>query len=310
MLQPVTPPPANQPPRWPSVVGPAILIIVGLTFLAQNLGLFEYNIWALLWRLWPVWLIAVGLDLVLGRRTAWGSWLVLGLIVTIIGGALWFGSSFGTLVVGTEPVSISQPVGDARQADVRIDSSVAKLFISAGNQDTLVEGTVVPLKNERLEKSAYSVGGTLVFTLKSKSQTVFGFSNVNIKAPTWDLRLSDQIPLNLLIDAGVGESRLDLSRIQLRGLEVDAGVGDTEITLPANGKFRVDIDAGVGEVTLRIPKELAARIHVDQGVGQVRVRGDFAQSGKTYLSPDFGRSENQVEIEIDGGVGEITVEQI
>lgn len=314
MEEPFTPPPNDQPPRRPSVVGPVILIILGLAFLAQNLNILDFNIWVALWRLWPVWLIAVGLDLMLGRKTSWGTWAVLGIVIAVIGGALWFDASFSSITRGTgEPVSINQPVRNARRAEVSIDSSIANLVISAGNPEILVEGTVVPLRNERLEKNAYNSGDILVFNLKSKSQRIFGFGlpvNVNQKSPTWDLRLSDQIPINLRIDTGVGNARLDLSRLQLTGFELDAGVGDAEITLPASGRFRVDIDSGVGQLTLRIPKELGVRIDVDQGVGPLRVRGDFQRDGKAYVSPNYGQAGSRVEIEIDGGVGEITIEQI
>ncbi|MFZ5827621.1 MAG: LiaI-LiaF-like domain-containing protein [Bacillota bacterium] len=314
MEQPITPPPSNQPPRRPSVVGPVILIILGLAFLAQNLNLFDFNVWAVLWRLWPVWLIAVGLDLMLGRKTSWGTWAVLGIVIAIVGGALWVDATFDSFTGASEQVSINQPIQNARRAEMHLDTTVSNLVISDGSgSGTLVEGTVVRLEHERLEKNAYNSGDTLVFNLKAKTQRVFGFNlpgEVNLKSPTWDLRLSDQIPIALRIDAGVGTSRLDLSRIQLSELDLDAGVGDTEIILPPSGRFRVDIDSGVGQVTLRIPKELPVRIHVDQGVGSVRVRGDFQRDGKAYISPNFGQGQTQVEIDIDGGVGDITVEQI
>lgn len=312
MQEMTTPPPAPQPPRRPSVVGPAILIILGLAFLAQNLGFFEYNIWSVLWRLWPVWLIAVGLDIMLGRRTSWGSWVVLGLVFTIIGGAVWFDASFGFgPYTSGEPVTVSQPVGNARQAEVLIDSSVAELQIRAGNPSTLVEGTVMPMEQERIEKDARTSGDTLHFALRSRGQgPTFGIPfNVTTRDLTWDLRLSDQIPIDLQIDTGVGESFIDLSGIKLTGLDVDTGVGETEITLPAQGRFRVDIDSGVGELTLRIPKELAVRIHADQGIGEVNIRGDFSRQGKAYVSSNYDSAADRVDIEIDGGVGEILVEQ-
>ncbi len=310
MQTPMQPPVPPAPPRRRSVVGPVILIILGLAFLAQNLGLFDWNIWGVLWRLWPVWLIAVGLDLLIGRRTNWGSWVVVGLVLIVIGGALWFdfptmGGAFAT----GEPVTISEPARDLKQADITIDSSIARLEVTAGKSDLMVEGLVTPLRNERIQKDARNSGDTFVFTLKSHTDSLMPV-NLQGNAPTWDLQLSDQVPMRLSVDTGVGETNLDLTGLQLTSLKVNAGVGETDITLPATGQFKVEIDAGVGEVMVRIPKGMAARIRADQGIGQVRVRGDFDRSGNEYLSPGYGGAANRVEIEIDGGVGEIHIEEI
>ncbi|MFZ5815685.1 MAG: LiaI-LiaF-like domain-containing protein [Bacillota bacterium] len=312
MAYPNNPPPTAPAPRGPSIVGPVLLILLGLAFLAQNLELLDVNIWTLLLRLWPVWLIAVGLDLLLGRRTAWGSWIVLGVVLTVIAGVVWLGSLGGYMAGTREPVTIAQPVGDARQADLRIDPQVARLSISAGRQANLIEGTVTPLAHESIRKDAHNAGDTLVFSLKASGERFNLFeipSNLDVDSPTWDLRLSDQIPLHLRIDAGVGESRIDLTGARLLSLEVDAGVGDTEITLPAAGRFRVDIDSGVGRVVLRIPEELGARIQADQGLGEIRYSGEFDLEGRGRVTPDFDQAEHRVEIDIDGGVGEIIIER-
>lgn len=307
-------PPLGPQPRRTSMVGPVILIILGLAFLAQNLNLFEWDIWNVLWRLWPVWLIALGLDIMIGRRTSWGSWAVVTVVIAVIGGALWYDANFGgTYTAGTrEPVAIIQPVGNATRAEVLIDSSVSRLEVRGGGSDTLVEGTVTPLRNERISEDAHNSGDTLVFNLRSRNEQGGIFSlpfNGDFSAPTWDLRLSDKIPMSVKVDTGVGASYLDLSSIQLTDLEIDSGVGETEVSLPGTGRYRVDIDGGVGQFTVRIPRGLAVRITVDQGLGAVSVNGDFDRDGKAYISPNFSEAEHRAEIDIDGGVGQISVEQ-
>lgn len=309
-------PPMSPPPRRSSIVGPVILIILGLAFLGQNIGLFDVSIWNVLWRLWPVWLIALGLDLMLGRRNAWGSWVVLGVVVTVVAGAVAFGNTIGFRTGGLgEPVAVSQPVGSAKRAQVQIDTSVSRLSITSGSSENLVEGTVTPFEWETLQKDARNNGDTLIFNLQSRGEQgrVFGLPiNVNgsNSTPTWDLNLTDQIPMDIQIDTGVGESRIDLSKVQLTRLGLDTGVGESEISLPGQGKYRVDINSGVGELTIRLPRGIAARIHADQGIGSIEVDGDFTRESKSvYVSPNFSQAEHQAEIEIDGGVGEIVIEQ-
>jgi hypothetical protein len=52
-----------------SLVGPVILIGLGMIFLMDNLGLLDRTVWALLGTVWPLLLVAIGLDLLFGRRS-------------------------------------------------------------------------------------------------------------------------------------------------------------------------------------------------------------------------------------------------
>lgn len=296
--------------RRRSIIGPLLLIGIGLAFLAQNFGLLSSNIWVVLWHLWPAWLILAGLDLLIGRRTPWGSWALGGIAVVVLGGALLLGDALPGLGNRTpgELVQVSQPIEGASRADVRIGSGVGRLLLSPASSDLLIEGQITPLANERINQSGRTVGDRLTYTLESRGMG-WGFpGTVNTNA-SWDLRLSDRIPLSLDIDGGVGDTRIDLTGIQLTNLTLDTGVGDTDVTLPAQGIFRVKVDAGVGDLTLRLPKELAARIRIDKGVGSVSVNGGFNSADGYYVSPNFEGAEHRVEIELDAGVGSIRVIQ-
>ena len=52
--------------RRGGLIGPLILIGLGVVFLLNNLGILDWSIWEILLRLWPVLLVAAGLDLILG----------------------------------------------------------------------------------------------------------------------------------------------------------------------------------------------------------------------------------------------------
>jgi lia operon protein LiaF len=83
----------KRPERSPirgSLAGPAVLIGLGIVFLLNNLGYLGWGIWDTLLRLWPVLLIAVGLDLLIGRRSALGSALLALLVVAALGAAIWW----------------------------------------------------------------------------------------------------------------------------------------------------------------------------------------------------------------------------
>jgi len=64
-----------EPPARRSSAGryvfPLLLVAVGVILLLNNLGVIPWTIWIALGQLWPIVLILLGVELLLGRRSAW-----------------------------------------------------------------------------------------------------------------------------------------------------------------------------------------------------------------------------------------------
>ncbi|HWI61021.1 MAG TPA: toast rack family protein [Symbiobacteriaceae bacterium] len=310
---PTTPVPPVEPPqpRRRSIVGPVILILLGLAFLSNTLGIFSFNVWEMMWKLWPVWLIAVGLDMMIGRRTSWGSWVVLGLVILIIGGVVSFNNlgwvTFGTVAGPAETIAISEDLNGAKRANVQINSSVGQLRVTSTASDSkLVEGTVYRLDGERIEKDYSGSNGDMTFILKSHG---ISMPNVNTRhiGPTWSLKLNKNVAMDLKIGTGVGESTIDLAGLTLNSLDVNTGIGQTTLTLPEKGNFQATINSGIGETTLEIPRGLEARIRATKGIGALQVNGNFSRNGSYWVTPGYDNAQNRVDVEIHGGIGEINI---
>ena len=103
----------GQKSRRGSLVGPVILIGLGIVFLLNSLGLLAWSVWEVIFRLWPILLIAGGLEIILNRVSAWGSLLALVLTVIILAGALWMFRAD----IGTGQVLTGEEVKQALEAD-------------------------------------------------------------------------------------------------------------------------------------------------------------------------------------------------
>ncbi len=79
-----------KPTRRASALGPLFLITVGIVFLLNNLGVLDWSIWQSLVRLWPILLIAAGLDLLIGRRSVLGFVIAVGASLALVLGGLWW----------------------------------------------------------------------------------------------------------------------------------------------------------------------------------------------------------------------------
>jgi hypothetical protein len=303
----------NEGVRRGGLVGPLILIGLGVLFLLANLGVLNWNFWQIAIRLWPLLLIAFGLDILFGRRSPWISLTIALVVLVIAGAAIWYLDPTGPGGQAVTTQQISQPLEGATRATVHISSGVGTLRIAGVPEpapDTLVEGAVVAPEQVRLE-SDFSVNGDAAsYRLRVREAGGSPFPATWGDDRGWDLRLNRHVPIDLRIDTGVGQASLDFSELNLTGLRISTGVGQTTLTLPASGQFRAQVSGGVGETIVQIPSRMAARIRIDGGLGDVNVDGSYVREDRVYTSPNYATAQDRVDIQVSGGVGRIAVRQI
>jgi phage shock protein PspC (stress-responsive transcriptional regulator) len=99
-------------------------------------------------------------------------------------------------------------------------------------------------------------------------------------------------------DQGIGNTTLDLSRIDLSGLDgpvttrLDGGVGNLEVTVPRSADVRVDVDGGIGNVDV-------LGLGLDSGGGYSR------GSGADWSGDD----DPEIVLTIDAGIGNVEVDR-
>ena len=291
--------------RRGGLVGPIILIAIGVIFLLNNLGMTSVDLWELVTRLWPILLIGWGLDILIGRRSMGLSLGVLAVTVALLAGGAWWVATQSPRGEAVTDERISQSLQGAKQADVVIEFGAGGLRLGPLAGEGLIEGTLALGRGEQVEQDFSVEGDTAHYRLRTRDTSVFWFDNPG--EVVWDLRVSRTVPLELDVSTGVGESNLNLEGLRLTDLRVRIGVGKTTIRLPAEGQFPVEIDGGVGEVIVWLPQGMEARINVDTGLGSFNAPSGFEQVGEDYFSPGYDGAENRVDINIDAGIGSISV---
>ncbi|UCC63212.1 MAG: hypothetical protein JSV36_21160 [Anaerolineae bacterium] len=295
--------------RYPSLVWPILLITAGALFLLSNLGVLEINFWEL-WRLWPLLLILAGLEIILGRRSFLGSLIVLIVTIAVVAGVVIF------LVTAPDVLApsvsggvdrIVEPLEGIERASLKVDFAAGQLDISALSDSTsLIEGDL-ELATER--KPAWEIdrkGSQADMTLEYKGR----FSTSGWRGgDEWHLHLSPNVGLALEVDVGAGRATIDLTGLDIRDLSVSAGASQSTVVLPREGNFAAEISGGVGGLVLEIPEEMAARIQVDRGLGALDVSSRFEKEGDVYQTDDWDTSDDRVDLQVDIGVGLITVRE-
>jgi hypothetical protein len=127
----------------------------------------------------------------------------------------------------------------------------------------------------------------------------------------WDLRLNDEVPTDLVVEMGAGESDLDLDSITLTGLTLHMGSGKTTVDLTGDYARNIDasIEGGVGEATVLVPSEVDVRLSAEGGLGEINAEG-LRRDGDSYVNDAYGALEVTLNVDVRGGVGQINLEVV
>jgi Cell wall-active antibiotics response 4TMS YvqF len=287
--------------RKPNQTLAIVLIGIGAVIMLMNVGVMNWFTTLSFLQLWPVVLIAVGVDIF--TRGRYRFMVVLAALVVAVGLYFTGGSWLGTTRVATE--QIEQGLESSSRATVTITSGVSELRVTGlKDSNNLVSGKIDLAGGEQAIKQFDKNGDAAIYELRSEWPRGRA---MNVRNHLWDLALTTRIPLDLTVESGVGRTTLDLREMQLSNLKVTTGVGETTVTL-ATGSYKVDVNTGVGATTIRIPTEVAARVELERGLGSVNVRGGFDKNEDVYTSSDYATAKNRIDLNVQGGVGAITIQ--
>lgn len=290
--------------RGEGVSGATFMIGLGVIFLLASLGYLQLDVWWVILHFWPIFLIAFGFDILIGRRSRLASLLGMLAILAILLGGIWLFTNrgFGAVTGGD---AFEEPLGQSIAGEIVLNPAVGELRVAASDQaDVLVAGQVPEIHDVEIERSVDAGKATLSLSLREGSSVTFpggGGSNV------WDIALTTQIPLEFSLDMGVGNSTLDLTGLQLEGLDVHHAIGRAVITLPAEGEFYGQADLAIGELVILVPRGRALRLKVDKGIATLSLPPGFTREGDIVTSPEAGANADLVNLDVNVAIGVLSV---
>jgi hypothetical protein len=295
-------------PRNVSLFGPLLLVFIGCILLLNTLGMLEWSIWWQILRLWPVLLIAAGLELLIGRRSAWGSLLAAVLAVAVLVGALWLVRS-DSLTTSLPSEEIRQPLGTVTQAKIVIEPGVGTLYIEASPESAnLVEGQINIGQGEDLVQDFSQEGTRATYQLTTGGEAWIPFTGGWDERRVWELGLSPGAALDLESGLGVGNSELDLTGLALSSLKATTGVGRMEVLLPAEGRLQAQVDGAIGITVIVIPEGMAVRVQADTALAARDLpEGYEEEQDGVYVSPGYATAENRVDLELTQAIGAVEI---
>ncbi len=286
-----------------SIVFPVLLIVAGVVLVLNNLGYLPWSVWGLLARLWPVVLIALGLDILFGRAVL--RWAIGVALVVLVGIAV------ALAVVGPQGVGpgreVRVPLPGAEQGRADLSFPVGSLDVRvSADPNLLLSGVVFAPWPDSARWAERRSGGEAGVELTVER-------GYELPRTIWpnrcraELALSSRVPWALTATLGEGRARLDLTGLNLAELVVRGGGGPLELTLPAQGSFRASVWGGAGEVTLRVPPSLPVRIRRTGGCGLVELVGPYVEEDGTIVTPGVGADLPVAELEVGSSAGRVRI---
>ena len=198
--------------------------------------------------------------------------------------------------------SVSVDLQGAREVSLRIGHGAGQLRVGAGaTVGKAIEGEC----SEGVTVNSRVAGDRLEVRLGADPVS---FPFVGTRGLDWALRLSKDVPFALELETGANQSIVDLRDLRVTSLHLQTGASSTEVTLPASGQLTVHVELGAAEAKIRVPEGVAGRIRSQSGLAEINInQSRFPYSNGIYESPDFGTSANRFDMNIEAGVGKVSV---
>lgn len=302
------------------ILGGLTVVAIGLVLLANTTGYLPWSVWRNILSLWPLLLVAAGIDII-GRSadTVWlralSSLLVLGglaygaLVMPAMGAS---GFVIGTARSAT-PFSFSEPHDDSiRSGRASVNAGLSRFKLGSGETLATAAG-MSPFGTPSFD--ARKTGSSVVVSVAEHENGPFVFTGRTDSS--MDMTLDRSVAWDSLdISAGLSDSVIDLSDLEVTRSDVSVGLSSTTITFGRKAlDARATISGGLGSLKLRVPSGLAVELDASTGLGSLnvpsgwtRVSGSGGQSVRR--TPGFDSSTGpKLRIDLSAGLGSTNIEE-
>lgn len=279
----------NDDRNFPNLFWPILLIGIGGLLLLQNLGLIDPFPWNVFWRLWPVFLVAAGINLLFGR----GNRVLSGLLSALLGIAVVALMFFSPMIVDSLPApemvteSFAEPDDGIETANVTLDFDRGNMTVYPLEDSLNFFEAVVTHDEEVHFNSSGSRNRSIRLNLNDVGAPQIGFFFGDQNQINAEIGMMPGVPTDLRINIGGGSADLFLEDLELTRLRADSGSGSLEVVLPA-GHYPVDLGSGSGSISVATADVAALDLSAEVGSGRISLNLGEDTSGEMKLDSGSG----------------------
>lgn len=321
-----------------------VLVLIGAAILLSNYGYLHFH-WYNLFRLWPIFLIIGGVNLVFAHnKSPWATILKVAVVVFGIGLVLFgnFGNRYnfwpgayysyhddrddndGNNNNNNDKDDDDDDNDDSDKGDViksgngvfnapyNADMKFARLNISGGGTTYNLSDTSFKLFSATTNSSngRYSLvqskdDSTYVVDFHMNGHHNFNFDTDKNSA---NIRLNPAPEWDIHVETGATKLDFDLTKFKVRKLDLQGGAASFDVKLGQPLAITdVEISTGVSGVDISIPQNAACSIETDSGLSDNHFDGFNKTSDNNYETPGFENAKNKIHIHMSGGLSDFKV---
>jgi hypothetical protein len=291
--------------RYRSYFWPAVLILIGVFALLVNSGVISTDRLSLLFDLWPVILIVIGLEL-LARRAAPGQ---AGDVAAVLIVLLAAGGAVAYVALAPNPSTSGKldshaAVGNLHHAALEIDAGAATITVTGtsalgGDLYRAAIDYSGPKPSVDLDRS----NGNLTI-----SQGSTGFGVFQTRRFILDLQINSTIPWTIASNGGASTETFKLASLPLKSMDLNTGASREDITLGTpSGVVPIKINGGALTVNLHRPPGTGASVNVSGGAVSLTFDGHQSH-GIGEVGEATGSSTDMYRVEVSGGASTVTMD--
>jgi hypothetical protein len=301
----------------------AILLSAGVVLLLNTTGHTPWVVWFKIFSLWPVALIAIGIELLFKKsKLAFVALLSPLLFFAAILGPVFFGGydygwyDYGRSHHGSRTYHLSQDFDSTytgMKVSLRMNSG--DLTISSGTEK-LISANLDYFSHKPLVDSQQADSGrTINYQIRDKERKWFSgrIGRVWIGRARgrkeWDVRLTDRIPVILNLDLKSGDARLDLSNLKLTECDLDVNNSETDIKIGEMvEEANLTIRSRSSEISLSIPEGIGLRIVNRTNLSSTSFSWlTLEEKGQGYQTPDYEEAPHKLSVSLEGSLTSLKI---
>lgn len=293
-----------------------ILVFFGILSLLENFDLLAVDWWSLL-QLWPLIIVYFGLLFFPAKARVIG---VIGLFV-IIAGFTFYHLSWQLEEGANEPAFEAperneKPGAESSDLTLPYDSAykVGRLNVEGGPGKFHIQGTTT---DHMAVISGHQGAGwgalNLKHQLKGDTFTInSAITKGNFPESGDPLRflLNPDPVWHMDFEVGASRANFNLAPLKVKRLSIDAGASSVKLRLGDRyEQTKVTLESGVSSIKLKIPESSGCRVESTADLSDLDFEGFHKLEEGKWESKGFKNAENQILLNIQGGLSHLKVER-
>jgi len=292
-----------------------ILVALGVLLLLNTTGVVSVSFWSYIWELWPVILIAIGLEKIFSATSSLRplAWLSPVIIVAMVAYAVVAGErgdgwgswhdnwSFDTGDTESEVYTWTEVSSGASRLDLMLQLTAGRVVVRGGAQPgNLLEGRVT-YRGDRPRVRHESSNGTLNVSVEDRSLGSYRSRD------QWIIKLSDSLPVGLTLAGGAARMRLDLTDVKVDMLTMSTAAADVDVSLGSLARS-VDCHIACAAASLDVTVPPGAGVRVKRGSmlqGFSSGDLDLVEHGDVMETPGFESKPVQINLYLESAVSSL-----